>query len=106
MHSRFAALPEQTQAALLLAAVADDLDLRAAATAASRPGALTLEPAEQLGLIKVDRAGLRFSHPLVRSAIYHSAPFAQRAAAHRRLASALSDQPDRRGSRPGPGRPP
>jgi tetratricopeptide (TPR) repeat protein len=61
-----------------------------------RPGALTLEPAEQLGLIKIDRAGLRFSHPLVRSAIYHAAPFAQRAAAHRRLASALHDQPDRR----------
>ena len=96
MHSRFAALPEQTQAALLLAAVADGPDLRAAATAASWPGALTLEPAEQLGLIKIDRSGLRFSHPLVRSAIYHAAPFAQRAAAHRRLASALSDQPDRR----------
>jgi DNA-binding CsgD family transcriptional regulator/tetratricopeptide (TPR) repeat protein len=96
MHSRFAALPEQTQAALLLAAVADGPDLRAAATAASWPGALTLEPAERLGLIKIDRSGLRFSHPLVRSAIYHAAPFAQRAAAHRRLASALSDQPDRR----------
>ncbi len=53
-------------------------------------------PAEQLGLIKVDRTGLRFSHPLVRSAIYHSAPFAQRAAAHRQLAEALHDQPDRR----------
>jgi len=96
MHSRFAALPEQTQAALLLAAVADGPDLRAASTALSWPGALTLEPAEQLGLIKIDRAGLRFSHPLVRSAIYHAAPFAQRAAAHRRLASALRDQPDRR----------
>src|SRR4029077_4161865 len=33
--------------------------------------------------------------PLVRSAIYHSAPFAQRAAAHRQLAEALHDQPDR-----------
>jgi DNA-binding CsgD family transcriptional regulator len=53
-------------------------------------------PAEQLGLIKIDRTGLQFSHPLVRSAIYHSAPFAQRAAAHRRLAEALHDQPDRR----------
>jgi DNA-binding CsgD family transcriptional regulator len=53
-------------------------------------------PAEQLGLIKIDRTGLQFSHPLVRSAIYHSAPFARRAAAHRQLAGALHDQPDRR----------
>jgi DNA-binding CsgD family transcriptional regulator len=96
MHSRFAALPEQTQAALLLAAVADGQDLRAATAAFSGPGARNLEPAEQLGLVKIDRTGLRFSHPLVRSAIYHSAPFAQRAAAHRELASVLHDQPDRR----------
>jgi len=96
MHARFSALPEQTQAALLLAAVADGPDLRAATAAFSGPGARNLEPAERLGLIKIDRTGLRFSHPLVRSAIYHSAPFAQRAAAHRRLASALHDQPDRR----------
>jgi DNA-binding CsgD family transcriptional regulator len=96
LHSRFAALPEQTQAALLLAAVADGPDLRAATAAFSGPGARNLEPAEQLGLIKIDRTGLRFSHPLVRSAIYHSAPFARRAAAHRELASALQDQPDRR----------
>jgi hypothetical protein len=89
-------LPEQAQAALLLAAVADGPDLRAAATAISGPGARTLMPAEQLGLIKIDRTGLHFSHPLVRSAIYHTAPFAQRAAAHRELASALHDQPDRR----------
>ena len=95
LTSRFATLPEQTQAALLLAAVADGPDLSAAATAVSGPGAQTLAPAEQLGLIKVDRTGLCFSHPLVRSAIYHSAPFAQRAAAHRQLAEALYDQPDR-----------
>ena len=96
LTSRFATLPEQTQAALLLAAVADGPDLSAAATAVSGPGGQTLAPAEQLGLIKVDRTGLCFSHPLVRSAIYHSAPFAQRAAAHRQLAEALYDQPDRR----------
>jgi hypothetical protein len=55
-----------------------------------------LAPAEQLGLVQVNRTGLQFFHPLVRSAIYHSAPFAQRAAAHRQLAEALYDQPDRR----------
>ena len=95
LASRFATLPEQTQAALLLAAVADSPDLSAAASHGAGPDALALAPAEQLGLVKVDRTGLHFSHPLVRSAIYHSAPFAQRAAAHRELASALDDQPDR-----------
>jgi DNA-binding CsgD family transcriptional regulator len=96
LTSRFAALPEPVQAALLLAAVADGPELSAAASHGAGPGAQTLAPAEQLGLIKIDRTGLRFSHPLVRSAIYHSAPFARRAAAHRELASALYDQPDRR----------
>jgi DNA-binding CsgD family transcriptional regulator len=96
LASRFAALPEPTQAALLLAAVADNPDLNAAASHGAGPDARALAPAEQLGLVKVDRAGLQFSHPLVRSAIYHSAPFAQRAAAHRELASALHDQQDRR----------
>jgi DNA-binding CsgD family transcriptional regulator len=96
IKSRFTALPEPAQAALLLAAVADGPDLSAAATALSGPGTQTLVPAEQLGLVKIDRTGLHFSHPLVRSAIYHSAPFARRAAAHQQLASALHEQPDRR----------
>jgi DNA-binding CsgD family transcriptional regulator len=96
LTSRYAALPEQTQAALLLAAVADSPDLSAAASHGAGPDAQALAPAERLGLIKVDRTGLRFAHPLVRSAIYHSAPFARRAAAHRELAGVLHDQPDRR----------
>jgi DNA-binding CsgD family transcriptional regulator len=94
--ARFAALPEQAQAALLLAAVADGPDLGAVASYGAGPDARALAPAEQLGLVTVDRAGLQFSHPLVRSAIYHSAPFARRAEAHRELAQALHDQPDRR----------
>ena len=96
ISSRFAALPEQARAALLLAAVADGPDLGAAARQGGGSDAQALAPAEQLGMIKVDQSGVRFSHPLVRSAIYHSAPFAQRAAAHRQLAEALHDQPDRR----------
>src|SRR6202044_4082596 len=71
-------------------------DLRAVASQGAGPDARALGPAEQLGLVKVDRAGLQFTHPLVRSAISHSAPFAQRAAAHRQLAEVLHDQPDRR----------
>jgi len=99
--ARFATLPEPAQAALLLAAVADGPDLRAAASRGAGPDARALAPAEQLGLVRVDRTGLRFAHPLVRSAIYYSTPFAQRAAAHRQLAGTLHDQPDRRAWAPG-----
>lgn len=93
---RLDALPEPTRAALLLAAVADAPDLGGAAGGSFELDAKALVPAEEKGLIKIDEAGVRFSHPLVRSAVYHAAPFADRAAAHRRLAGTLNDQPDRR----------
>jgi predicted ATPase len=48
LTSRFATLPEQTQAALLLAAVADGPDLSAAASHGAGPDARALVPAEQL----------------------------------------------------------
>jgi DNA-binding CsgD family transcriptional regulator/tetratricopeptide (TPR) repeat protein len=85
--------PAATREALLLAAVADSPDL----TAAAVPGltADALAPAERAGVIRVDRSGPHFNHPLVRSAVYHAAPFAQRAAAHRLIADTLHDQPDR-----------
>jgi DNA-binding CsgD family transcriptional regulator len=93
--ARLAGLPEATQAALLLAAVADSPDLIAAAGTPG-PDAGVLAPAERQGLVTVTRTGVRFSHPLIRSAVYHGAPFAGRAAAHRRIAGALRGQPDRR----------
>jgi DNA-binding CsgD family transcriptional regulator len=93
---RLDALPESTRAALLLAAVGDAPDLGAAAGGSLELDPKALVPAEEKGLIKIDEAGVRFSHPLVRSAVYHAAPFADRAAAHRRLAATLNDQPDRR----------
>ena len=93
MAARFAALPGPTRTALLLAAVADSPDLTAAAVPGLSPGALA--PAEAAGLIRMDRPGPRFTHPLVRAAVYHAVPFADRAAAHLMIADALRDQPDR-----------
>ncbi|HLK78101.1 MAG TPA: AAA family ATPase [Streptosporangiaceae bacterium] len=88
----FAALPAATRDALLLVAVAGD-----GAGPPTLPGltAAALAPAEAAGLIRVDTGWPRFRHPLVRSAAYHGVPFAERAAAHRRVAEALRDQPDR-----------
>ena len=83
-------LPAGTRHALLSVAVADG-DVRV-------PGLdpEVLAPAEELGLVTVDATGVRFRHPLTRSAVYHAAPFASRAAAHRRLADLLHDRPERR----------
>jgi len=92
MAARFATLPGAARAALLLVAVADSPDL-----AAAMPGltAAALAPAEAAGLIRLDGPGPQFTHPLVRSAVYHAAPFAERAAAHLKVAGALRDRPDR-----------
>ncbi len=91
--AEFDKLPGHARDALLLAAVADTADLTALGMPALTADALA--PAEAAELIRVDTSGPHFNHPLVRSAIYHAVPFAERAAAHRRIAEALRDQPDR-----------
>ncbi|WP_320671017.1 helix-turn-helix transcriptional regulator [Patulibacter defluvii] len=81
--ARVAALPHATRAALLRAA-------------AGAPAALVvdaLEPAEDADLVRLD-GGVRFVHPLVRSAIYHAAAPSERRAAHRAIAAAV-DEPER-----------
>ncbi len=87
------ALPRATQEALLFAAVADSPDLPAATV--PKLAADALAPAEKAGLIRVDSSGPQFTHPLVRSAVYHAVAFAERAAAHRKIADTLRGEPDR-----------
>jgi DNA-binding CsgD family transcriptional regulator len=85
-------LPEQSRRLLLLAA-ADDVGelgtlLRAALTLGIADDALG--PAEQAGLLHVRDGVVEFRHPLVRSAVYQSAAFTDRQAAHLALAEALT----------------
>jgi DNA-binding CsgD family transcriptional regulator len=90
-------LPVATRDVLLILAAAGGVtDRDTIARAGLRFDPAALAPAEELGLITVDTAGARLRHPLIRSAIYHGAPFARRAAAHRQLAGLLHGQPDRR----------
>ena len=96
---RLEALPENTQR-LLLVAAAEPTGNRAllwrAAERLGVPGS-ELEPAESVGLIEL-RAGVRFRHPLVRSAVYGAATAQQRRRVHRALAEATDARvdPDRR----------
>jgi len=88
MAARYAALPGPARAGLLLAAAADSADA----------GTLTMETlthAEAAGLVRIGAGGPQFTHPLARSAIYYSAPFAQRAAAHLEIAEGVRGRPDR-----------
>jgi DNA-binding CsgD family transcriptional regulator/tetratricopeptide (TPR) repeat protein len=89
-------LPSVTRHAVLLVAAAGDTDrdVLASVTGGLTPEALA--PAEELGLITVNTTGIRFRHPLLRSAVYYDASFAARAAIHRQLADVLAARPDRR----------
>jgi len=84
---RMESLPPETAEALLLAA-------------AGAPGTLVssrLGPAEDAGLVRLGSAtdsGIEFTHPLARSAAYHSAAPSKRRAAHRRIAAG-SEEPER-----------
>ncbi len=96
---RIRALPEPTQHLMLLAAADPVGDAALLWRAAQSLGIerWAAEPAEADQLLEIG-AGVRFRHPLVRSAVYHAASTADRRAAHRALASATDPEvdPDRR----------
>jgi DNA-binding CsgD family transcriptional regulator len=93
---RTSTLPEQSGAALLIAA-AEDTGRCSVVYAACRTQGLpagALDAAERAGLVTVDGDELRFAHPLVRSAVYSAASSQQRRLAHAAIAGVL----DRLGS--------
>jgi DNA-binding CsgD family transcriptional regulator len=91
---RFGTLPAATRRALALVAAAGPGDLAALSRAARLFGVelVDLEPAEAAGLVTIGDAGIEFTHPLARAAIYAEASPSERRAAHRALADALPDR--------------
>jgi DNA-binding CsgD family transcriptional regulator len=97
---RVARLPDDTRL-LLLVAAADPLGdpaLLWEACARLEVGRQALGPAEEAGLTTATDAGLRFRHPLVRSAVYGAATAEDRRRVHAVLAEASDPvaDPDRR----------
>ncbi|WP_285475359.1 LuxR family transcriptional regulator [Actinoplanes sp. NBRC 101535] len=92
-------LPPGTRMLLLAAALHDREDETGIVVAAVRAGGLPvtaddLTPAAAAGLLEPG-GGLRFRHPLIRSAVRHSATAAQRQRTHAGLAEVLAGDQDR-----------
>lgn len=96
---QFEALPHDTRRLLLTAAAepTGDVTLLWQAAEKQRIDPDTTAPALAAGLLELG-ARVRFRHPLVRSAIYRSAPESDRRSAHRALAAVTdpNSDPDRR----------
>ena len=96
---RMAALPEKTRRLLLIAAAEPTGDPILIWRAAARLGIGTdaAAPAAEDGLVDFGTR-VRFRHPLVRSAVYQSAPVQGKQSVHRALAEVTDpdSQPDRR----------
>jgi DNA-binding CsgD family transcriptional regulator len=83
-------LAEDTRAALLAAALDSRASLREI-TRSSGAGLESLEPALQSGLVEIMDDGVRFGHPLIRSAIRQAASARQVAEMYRALAEVVAD---------------
>uniref|UniRef100_A0AAU3H5A5 AAA family ATPase n=1 Tax=Streptomyces sp. NBC_01401 TaxID=2903854 RepID=A0AAU3H5A5_9ACTN len=95
--ARLSRLPASATRSLLLLAAMDTVDSTIAVPAVlPSPQDGVWAPAEEAGLVRRTGQGLRFSHPLVRSAVYHAAPVDARCEAHLALAELLREEPDRR----------
>ncbi|MEU4245621.1 AAA family ATPase [Actinoplanes sp. NPDC026619] len=92
--AQLAGLPEPTRRALLTAAAAGTADLATMMAALTEPYEVWA-PAERAGLIRLHDGRLEFRHPLVASAVYGAAPYAERRDAHLSLARVEPDS-DRR----------
>jgi DNA-binding CsgD family transcriptional regulator len=99
--ARTAALGAAPAGVLLVAALDDEDPIEEILAAASRYLGVQatpddVAPAVAAGLLRMDGYRLRFTHPLVRSAVAQAATAQQRTAAHTALAETLAGHPDRR----------
>jgi hypothetical protein len=95
VRERIAALPTETQAALLFCASLSRADLGLVSKATGRDAHLTLEAAENAQVVELKGSEIRFTHPLLAAGVYASAARTRRAEVHRVLAEVVDDVEDR-----------
>jgi DNA-binding CsgD family transcriptional regulator len=94
LRDRVLRLPDATRSALLICSAAS----RPTVELVRDPSGSSddpLGPAEEAGIVVVDRGRVAFSHPLLALAVYRSASTSERRAAHRRLAEVIQDLEER-----------
>jgi DNA-binding CsgD family transcriptional regulator len=96
--SGIAALPALTRHVLLLAALEGTGSLTVLERASQTDILEALAPAEAIALVRVDAATMNvsFRHPVTRSAVAGLVSTAEQRHAHRQLAAALAEDPERR----------
>jgi DNA-binding CsgD family transcriptional regulator len=85
VHARLRRLPHPTREALAELAAGKEAD----------PADPDIAPAVDAGVLRPERGGLTFAHPLLRAAAYEQLPLARRRQLHRRLADAAADAEQR-----------
>ncbi|WP_199742909.1 helix-turn-helix transcriptional regulator [Nocardia stercoris] len=95
-HRRISALPGPARTLLLVAAAEETGNLSVIGAAAARLDVplAAVGAAEAAGLVDVAAPMLRFRHPLMTAAAYHSMTYAERLAVHGALAEVLTDSAD------------
>ena len=95
--ARVRRLSDSAQAAALAVAALSRPTAASVAAALAEPGdaAAALLEAEEAGVLVWEREWIRFSHPLLASAVYGSASTARRRQLHERLADVASDPEER-----------
>ena len=94
--AQVATLPDDARRLLLVAALEGSGDLEILERVAPDKAQMTLAPAERARLIQLLGRAILFRHPMVRSAVVELATYDELRAAHRLLAEATGDTPDRR----------
>ncbi|MFN2418342.1 MAG: AAA family ATPase [Candidatus Limnocylindria bacterium] len=89
VRHRLAALPPNVRELLFIGAAVTDPTLELLERFSGRAGSVSasVDVAVAAGVVEVTEGGLRFTHPLFASTLYHAVPVARRQTLHRRLAA-------------------
>ena len=95
LRTRLERLPDDTQETLLLAAAASQPTLELLERAFPGRADKDLDTAAEAGVVELDGSRVRFTHPLLASIHYETAPRSRQREAHRRLAEVSVDDEER-----------